>query len=315
MADEVINPAADADAGAPPVAETGNPAAPATQVEPSKSIAESTGDGDKSSAAPADWPEDWRDKFAGSDEKLRARLNRFQSPLNVLKSWREAEAKLSSGEYRKPLGPDAKPEDIAAWRKENGIPEKPEEYEFKLDGFVPSEADKPMLDAFKGFVHENNIPPSDASRYVNWYFSQQEQVVAQQQKADAEYRTTAIDELRQEWGAEYRANINAMQNFLSATAPEGLTEQLFGARLANGKVLGDDPNALRWLVSLAREHAPGAGLVPAGTANVGKGIDGRISEIEKVMATEPNDYWRDQKMQDEYGQLLAAREKMQSRAV
>jgi hypothetical protein len=317
MTDEVINPPADADAGATAIVDTSSGAAPNAPAagDTQRSIAQSDPANDKAVTTPADWPEDWRDKFAGQDEKLRARLNRFQSPLNVLKSWREAEAKLSSGEYRRPLPSDAKPEDVAAWRKENGIPEKPDDYEFKLEGgIVPSEADKPMLDAFKGFVHSNNIPPGDASRYVNWYFQQQEQVAVQQQHADKVHRETVTEELRSDWGSEYRSNINAIQNFLQSTAPDGLAETLYGARGPDGRMLGDNPNVLRWLTALARENAPGAGLIPAGSSNIGKGVNDRIAEIEKVMSSTPHDYWRDEKMQAEYGQLLTAREKMQSRA-
>jgi hypothetical protein len=49
---------------------------------------------------------------------------------------------LSSGEYVKRLPKDAKPEQVAEWRKNNGIPESPEKYDFNLpDGLVMGEAD------------------------------------------------------------------------------------------------------------------------------------------------------------------------------
>ena len=41
--------------------------------------------------APADWPDNWRELMAGDDEKVLKRLDRFQSPKNVAKSWLSAE--------------------------------------------------------------------------------------------------------------------------------------------------------------------------------------------------------------------------------
>src|SRR5512135_169053 len=55
-------------------------------------------------AAPADkaivpdWPDDWREKLAGNDEKALKRLGRFASPAGIFKSFRELEAKFSRGE-------------------------------------------------------------------------------------------------------------------------------------------------------------------------------------------------------------------------
>src|SRR6185437_360505 len=41
------------------------------------------------------WREDWREKFAGKDEKTLARLKRFASPENVFRSFLELEKKFS----------------------------------------------------------------------------------------------------------------------------------------------------------------------------------------------------------------------------
>lgn len=265
-------------------------------------------------ASPATWPEDWRAKLAGQDKADLKTLERMKSVEDLWKANKELRAKMASGE--KPgLPENATPEDIAAFRKENGIPEKPDGYEIKLaSGTVPGAEDKPALDSFRAFAHANHVKPAEFNAMLDWYYTEQEQTIARQQEADNSFRQTATDELRAEWGPEYRQNINAVKNFLSATASDDLSNQLLGARLADGSLLGSHPEALRWLVDLARDRIPGAGLMPAGTPNVGKGIEDRISAIEKVMRTDRAEYYSDQKLQDELRDLYAARDKMKARA-
>src|SRR5688572_23894721 len=100
--------------------------------------------------APADWPADWRQKLAGEDKKTLERLGRMASPADLLKSYRALEQKISAGELKKGLPENATPEQVAEWRREQGLPEKPEGYLENLslpDGVVLGEADKPMAAA------------------------------------------------------------------------------------------------------------------------------------------------------------------------
>ena len=86
------------------------------------------------------------------------------------------------------------------------------------------------------------------------------------------------------------------------------------ARAPDGTLLGNNSNVLRWLADLSREAMPGAGLVPAGTSNPAAAIGGEIDQIERVMRDDPQKYWRDEKMQSRYRDLLGAREKAGQRA-
>src|SRR3546814_8835582 len=79
----------------------------------------------------ATWPDDWREQMAAGDEKELKRLQRCTPPLTMRKSQRALEQKLSSGVFKKAIGPDATPEHNAAWRQEQGILEQHEEYELK----------------------------------------------------------------------------------------------------------------------------------------------------------------------------------------
>jgi hypothetical protein len=75
---------------------------------------------------------DWRARWPATTRRLPKRLARFPGPADLSKSFRSLEQKLSSGEFKKPLAENATPEEKATWRKENGLPEKAEEYVAKL---------------------------------------------------------------------------------------------------------------------------------------------------------------------------------------
>ncbi len=287
---------------------------PVTQAAPNDGTTIATAAPDDAPVAtPANWPENWREIMAGSDEKLLARLKRFNAPTGIMNSWREAEKKLSSGELKKALPKDATPEQVAAWRKENGIPEKPDEYKFDLGGIVPSEQDAAVLTEFASVSHETNLPPDVANKLANWYFARQEQAAAQQVAADKEFNVQAQVDLRQEWGAEYKANVNAMNSFLDSTMPKEAKDNLFGARLADGSLLGDNPVILKWLAQVAKDNMPGAELVPTGAPSVAKGVHGRIEELESLMKTDSEKYYSSG-ADKELLKLYTARDRMQSRA-
>ena len=92
-------------------------------------------------------PNHWND-VPTYDKKLK-KLGRYASPQAALDALFNAQARISSGELKAPLKEDATPEEKAAWRAENNIPETPDKYELKLsDGLIVGDADKPLVDDF-----------------------------------------------------------------------------------------------------------------------------------------------------------------------
>jgi hypothetical protein len=224
--------------------------------------------------------------------------------------------RVDSGELKsvKPLGKDATPEQVAAWRAENGIPQNAGDYLTNLPGgLVIGEADKPALTSFAEALHKANAPPSLVHAAIGWYNSWQESQSAEVVKAEKEAKQKGEDELRATWGADYRTNVNMANDFVMNTAGEELADQLSNAVLPDGSLLGDNPKALQWLAKLAREVNPVATLLPNNGGNTAQNVDSRIAEIEKAMRTNRAAYNKDTKMQDEYRQLLGARQKLQER--
>ncbi len=264
------------------------------------------------------WPTDWRTQLAGDDKAYLKTLERFDSPTALAKSYREMQTKISSGQMRTPApAADATPEVVATWRKENGIPDAPAGYVEKLalsNGMVPGEADKPIISSFAERAHSLTMPPEQFNGMVSQYYEMLDTQAQERQVADHSFKVQAQDTLNKEWGPEFRPNINAVSNLL-ASAPEGVKDRLFAGRTADGQVIGNDPQVLRWLAGLAREVNPLGTLMPAGTSDPMKSGEARIKEIEGLMRgpEAQTKYWKDSSVQEEYRNLLDAREKMTAR--
>lgn len=274
------------------------------------------GDGGKQ-AAP-----DWRARFAGEDKDALKRLGRFSDEVAFFKSYRALEGKLSSGEYKRNLPADASEADIKAWRKEQGIPADDAEYVSKLalpNGLVLGEEDKPIVESFAKKAHAGNWTPQQFNDAVSWYYENLDQQRAEREDADAAYKQNSEEALRADWqGPEYRRNLTAVNNLL-AGAPEGVADRILAGRTADGRLFGDDPAIIKWLAQMAFELNPAATVVPSSVGDMGKTIDDRINDINNLMrapkgSPEWRSYWKNDKVQQEYRDLLDAQAKMKSRS-
>jgi hypothetical protein len=255
----------------------------------------------------------WRDELAGGDERFRKRAERWPSLADVGRSYLALEHKLSSGEYKRALPKDASPDEVAAWRAENGIPRSWEDYTIELgNGMAAGEADRPLLMAFAQFAHARGLSNADANDFATWYFEHQDALVSQREDTDAEFRLKTEEELREEMGPDYRRNINVANAMLGAM-PGELAGRLAQGRMADGTKIGNDPAFLRWLIGLGLDMNPTATLVPAGTGDAGSTLDDEIGAIKAYMRTNRADYAKDEKMQARYRDLLAARDRMKAR--
>lgn len=308
-AEQVTDPITDPAATEP----TNEPAAePANEpTEPAKGnlLDGEGGESSEPAAAPQDWPDDWRTKLAGGDEKTLKKLERFNSVNDVVKWAQNLEKKMSSGEFKQALDDDATEEEVKQWREQNGIPESPDGYDLDVDGLVVGDDDKPYLDEFLKEAHESNMPNEMVQKVVAWHYQNIEQQKEAMAEADADFQAEAQQALREEWGGEYKQNINQIKNLLS-TAPEGIEERLLGGRTADGKVVGNDPETLKWLSGLARQINPVATVVPGAGANQASAVQDEISQIETTMRTEPDKYWKDPKMQARLQELYSAQERL-----
>lgn len=304
------------------------PADTASEAPPPPNGADQTlGDGgggdDLPQGVPATWPEDWRQRFAGSDEDALKTLNRFKDPSNVFKSYKALRARVDGGEFRKArpslegLSEEKATEAMAAWRAEAGVPETAEAYYENLpEGVEVRDADKPYLDNYFSKMHARGISIEDAQEGLKAYYEGLVEAEETQHEKDGLHRQEAEDALRAEWGPEYRANLNGMHALLDAHAPEGLREKLFASRMSDGTPLGDDPDFLRLMVGLGRELNPGGTVTPAPGQDAMQTIAEEISDLERQSADtkgKESDYWANANKQARLRELYEMEEKMKAR--
>lgn len=262
---------------AAPAATSNEPAAKPEVIETKTAVTEP----DK----PEPVKDDWRKTIAGDDEKFYKQLGRFASMDALGKSYKELSNKISSGELRAPLKEDATDEERANWRKANGIPEKPEDYDIKLsEGLVIGEEDKKEIGDFLKGAHGINASPEFVNMAVESFLKMREGKLAEISDRDETQQLQTIDEMKQEWGGDYKVNMNLIATMLEG-APEGLGDSILKARMPNGVLVGNDPNAARFLAGLARELNPAATIVPAGAEANMETVETEMNQLKAKMGT------------------------------
>jgi len=258
---------------------------------------------DKKIVVPADFPDDWRAKMAGDDKDTLKKLERYKAPADVAKALREAEKKLTSGKVgTADPAPDGTkdPDALKVWREANGIPADPTGYELpKTVQERLTDADKPVLSSFTEFAHKANLPPNAVQVAASWYVEQQEQAFAAQVEADKKASEEVQDELRKDYGQEFRANTTMAKRFMEESGAVDLLE----ARLPDGRKVGNVTSLVKSLVDIAAQKYGDVSF--AGGENAARTAS-RKEEIEKIRDTDFARYDGDQKLQAEYLEILKA---------
>jgi hypothetical protein len=228
-----------------------------------------------------------------------------------------AQKKISSGELKPSLRPDATDQEKADYRKGLGIPEAPEKYDLTFDnGLVIGQDDKPVVDAFLKAAHGSMMTPDQVKKTVQWWHETKEAQAEARSKQDLEFKRQAEDTLREEWGPDFRRNLNIYEALLD-TLPkvegdESMKDLLRFGRLSNGRPIGSSPEVIKWLAGIQLQLNPAATVV-SGTGDQMQSIDSRLSEISKYRRENRTAYYKDEGMQAEERKLLEAKSKMSAR--
>jgi hypothetical protein len=267
---------------AAPVASIAETGAPAENTETSAAeAAEKVADS-------FSWPEDWRDRLSGGDDKLKNLLNRYTAPDAFAKAFKELRAAYDS---RKPakdeaaeLPENATEEQLAAYRKAKGIPDKPEDYEFEVpEGKELSDSEYEIMIDFAKAMHETNMPADTVKKISSW-FLEYEDIVAQK-NADRAYeaRQETEEKLRAEWGGDYRANVNLMSNVLQEHLGSAAGDFL-SQPMMDGTRLGDNETFIRLMADLSRKVGGStAELYTTDVHTTGQSLETRKAELMKMM--------------------------------
>lgn len=247
--------------------------------------------GDQTADKPA-LPDNWRElglEAAGFNKEQKDRaeklISRYGSLGGVVKALLEKDDFIRSGKIKRDM-PDPKDEKaMAEWRKEQGIPEKPEGYQLPepLQKRLVDD-DKPILSNFMERMHGKNWTPQQIQDGVEWYADFQEQIAEQISQRDEQAKEEADNALRDNWSRdEYKGNLTLAKRFWDSTGIEALSE----ARLPDGRKLGNVPEFIMFSSDKGRESF---GDVVFSSGDAETKFNNRKAEIEKIRNTDFDRY-------------------------
>lgn len=288
---------------------------------------DATGKTAAAETAKPSWREDWRQALAGEDDKAIKRLERFGGPEDIWKSFRNLEARMSSGELKQniPFPDKGTPEEQTAWRKENGVPADYTGYwgSMKFDnGLVIGDDDKPLVNAFlKDVAHANNWTADRTKQAIAWHYATREKQQAEIVERDNTQRTEAEEALRQSWpGGDYQTNLTALTAFIGRL-PEGVRDVFKNSRGADGRALLNNPDIVKALVAFERDINPMATVMP-NSSNPMQAMASEKADIQAKMKDAHSEYHKgpivdaqtgETKLQKRYREIIEAEQRMASR--
>lgn len=265
-------------------------------------------DGNRQSAT--GWGDDWRVRMAGGDAERAKALDRFADPGKVWESYKALQQRVGSGELRssapKPSGDAATPEALKAWRTERGLPAEVTEIKLPLPAGAKMEdlddSAKSRIEHFTKTFFDADVPQAAVDKIMSEYNAYAEKEANDRAVADAKLVDGLEDNLRAEWGGDYRTNIAMTDRFLQTAFGEEGADLIMGARTADGRRLFNIPEVFKAITQLARSS--GVDDVVSGEVSAGKSVDQRIQEIQNIMQTDRRRYYAE-KLDEEYSRLQA----------
>lgn len=214
---------------------------------------------------------------------MAQRLARYGSPSAVAKALIAAQNRISSGELRPTLGKNPSAEELAEWRTAHGIPESADKYDLGKDVQI-ADTDKPFFDALFKNAHAAHATPEMLKAVAKTWNEARQAIIDHRAGEDNKSKQAAEDSLRAEWGNDFRRNVNLVHGLLDGAGSQKLKGAVLDARMADGKRLGDSPEAMKMLLGLALINNPTGVVVEGGSGVTGEGIRQEIEKIQKIPA-------------------------------
>lgn len=270
-------------------------------------------------AAPEAKPNgDWRAPL--SDAKLREHAERFPSLDDLVRGNLDQRQKLS-GAIVKP-GKDAKPEDIAAFRKALDVPEAPDGYQFVRPEHIDeetfkSEGTQALVKSFADFLHkETTVSKTDAAKLFDWYGRFEALTLKSQKEADDRFAQESLTALQKKWpGEEFTKNREHANRALAALSQQaGIdVDALRNIETKAGRFMLDDPNFVQIFAAIGREMGEDSTFGRVMTDGDRQTAEARAKEIhgkiDEAMARNDHDLANklDQELQDLHRKMGGAK--------
>lgn len=167
----------------------------------------------------------WHESLPDDLKPYSGSLAKYPNAAELLRGLGNAQKLIGQRPQElKPPGPDATPEQKAAWFKTIGVPEKPEEYGLKKPDNLPEGV--PWSDedaaAFQAKAHELGLTPAQVQAIAAFDLERATKATAKGQGEITAYIEGQKTALKAEWGEKFEANRDKA--------------------LATAQILGLDPN-------------------------------------------------------------------------
>jgi hypothetical protein len=215
-------------------------------------------------------PEDFGD--------FRNKLARYRNPVQLAKALHSANQTMFKKGVVVP-GPQSSEEEVSAYRKQMGVPDKPEGYLEGVESSVEeglnfsTEIAAPYIEV----AHKHHIPMAAMHELLAVNKKQAEIQLAAEQQRVAEARTIGREQLRQVWRADFTRNMDYAEK---GVALERGNPNTFGFR---------DPEVVRIVAGLTRRLGEDV-LAGAGPALPQGAYELKATAMDIIQNPENKDY-------------------------
>ena len=234
------------------------------------------------------------DEAKGKAEKW---LGTRASIADLFKSAYSADGKiqeLSQGRIKVPTGKNDDPKDVAAFRKALGIPDSADKYAlWTPEGMAEMTAeDKELWGEALADFHAGNMGQRQVDIAVKAFHRAQATAAKAMEARVQAAAEKAQEDLRVEYGRDYKPNIELANRWLGENAP-GLRgedgKSILDKRFADGMALGEHPEFVKLVVRLAKAEADDGDILK-GADGGGVDPDKRLDELMELMNTDRKKY-------------------------
>ena len=158
--------------------------------------------------------EGWLDRLPADLAEAKASLSKFQSLPDMAKSYRHLEQTLGKKANATYLpDPDAKPEEIAAFRKKIGVPETPEGYKIAPETLPEGITwNDELAKPYAAIAHKYNIPEAALKELAKANVQQEALRLTETGRLVERQLQEGEAQLQKDWGSNYKRNLNVAVN-------------------------------------------------------------------------------------------------------
>ncbi len=243
----------------------------------------------------------WREDYADGDDKKLTYAKRYTDQKSMLNAGYQAQQKIRSGELTELFPDKGSDEEKATWRKEAGLPESSADYKVNTkEGVVIGEPEQARIDDFLKVAHENNYTQAQVDQAIKWHEGHDLAVAEEARNSQLQSIQDTEDELRTEWGVDYRGNLTAINNDLNSRLGEDqadLKESILNS-------VKENAGFARLMAQMSIDINPAARLVPSGTTDMSGSIDAQINDLKALMGNKNSEYYKGPKAADNQAKYL-----------